>query len=204
MQAMAIRRYLQPSPTLRWHPWAPLVAGILLVTVIFALGAMWGFSAATRMAADERAYVGPSFARMGAQLEAARPARAVVDSARSFDAAVIRWARQTEAERSLSYRLRVSLEDALFGLLRENRNPRRRIDLHDAYRDAVTRNAEYRLTNLSGTASAWQRTATLCEEVGRGYDSSGQLETAAAAYTAVLGQKITAQQLAPLSGARCD
>jgi hypothetical protein len=35
------------------------------------------------------------------------------------------------------------------------------------------------------------------------YDMTDELSRAAAAYTAVLGRTVTAEQLAPLSGAKC-
>ena len=48
MNAEVIRRYLQPSPTLRWHPWAPLVAGVVAVLFAFLFGAFWGWDASQR------------------------------------------------------------------------------------------------------------------------------------------------------------
>lgn len=204
MNAAILRNYLQPSPRLRWHPWGPLVAAALIVAFVFALGAAWGYAAATRMAADQRTYVDASWRAMEAQLEATRPARLAVQTAGSFDAAVVRAAREAQAEKSLPYRLRISLEDSVFGLLDDERHSRRELDLRKAYRDSAKRSAEYRLTNLSGTAPGWRRTATLCQEVGRGWDLRAQLETTASAYSAVLGRTITAEQLAPLSGAKCD
>jgi hypothetical protein len=69
--------------------------------------------------------------------------------------------------------------------------------------DNARRAAEYRLDNLAGSAPYWKRTANLCEEMNARYDMTDELSRAAAAYTAVLGRTITAEQLAPLSGAKC-
>jgi len=44
----ALRRYLQPSPTLRWHPWAPLAAGILMLLLAVYFSAKWGYASAQR------------------------------------------------------------------------------------------------------------------------------------------------------------
>jgi hypothetical protein len=204
MSAAILRQYLQPSPTLRWHPWAPLVIAVLVIAFVFALGAAWGHSAATRMATDRTVYTAPSFRVMAVELEAMRPARHAVESARAFDVAVIRAAREKEAQTSLPHRLRISLEDSMFGMLQEDSHRRRDIDLRQMYRDGARGAAEHRLKNLSGTAPYWQRTATLCQEVGRGWDLGTHLDVAASAYSAILERTITAQQLAPLSGARCD
>jgi hypothetical protein len=204
MNAASFRTYLQPSPALRWHPWAPLATAVLFVAFVFALGAAWGYAAAKRMAADERTYNDASLRAMEEQLQVIRPARASVDTARWFDAAVIRAAHEAQAERPLPYRARISAEDSLFGLLDDARHSRLDFDLRKAYRDSAKHSAEYRLKNLSGAAPAWQRTAALCQEVGPGWDLRAQLERTATAYSVVLGRTITAEQLAPLSGVKCD
>ena len=49
MDAQVIRRYLQPSPKLRWHPWEPICAGLLLLAFVFWGGAMWGYAAHGRL-----------------------------------------------------------------------------------------------------------------------------------------------------------
>jgi hypothetical protein len=204
IQLDSFRRYLQPSPTLRWHPWAPLAAAILLIAFVFALGAAWGDAAAMRRAADLRVYTEPSFRMMERQLEATRPARHAFEFARSLDAAVIRAAREAQAEKSPVYRMRVSLEESVFGFLEADRHTRNDIDRRQVYRDSARLLAEYRLKNLAGSAADWQPTATLCRDIGRGWELGTQLDSAAWAYSAILGRTITAQQLAPLSGAACS
>ncbi len=205
MNAEAIRRYLQPAATLRWHPWAPLVAAGVLVAFVFAFGAAWGFSVARHMSDEQHIYADPwTYTR--SQVEAMRPARSALDAARAFDAAVIHGAREAEAQRSSAWhRTRTSIEQAVFGQAWAERPiPKRPVDFHEIFGDSPRRAAEYRLANLAGDAPYWKRTARLCDEVGPAFDMSGQLATTAAAYSAVLGRPITPEQLAPLSGARCS
>ena len=110
-----------------------------------------------------------------------------------------------KAEESPLHRARVFVEESLFEMLfRSDRNPRRIFNLSERLHDSARQAAEYRLKNLSGPAPQWQRTATLCGEVGPGLDLRAELERAASAYSIVLGRTITAEQLAPLSGVRCD
>jgi len=204
MHTAVFRRYLQPSRTLRWHPWAPLVAAGILVAFVFAFGASWGFAVAKRMSNEEWITAYPwTFTR--AQIEAMRPARTALDAARAFDAAVIAGARKARDEKALLYRWRVVVEHQIFdqAWLDRRRNPNRNVDLHAMFGDNARRAAEYRLDNLAGNAPYWKRTANLCEEMNARYDMSDELSRAAAAYTAVLGRTVTAEQLAPLSGAKC-
>lgn len=203
MNAVAFRRWLQPSETLRWHPWAPLVAAGLAAAFVFAFGAAWGFAAAKRMAHEQAINVEPwTYTRT--QVEAMRPARAAIEAARAFDIAVIHGAREAEAGRSRLHRWRLALEQAVFGeAWQDRRNPDRPVELNALFRDNARRAAEYRLANLAGAAPFWKRTATLCEEMAGNMDLSAQLARTAAAYTSVLGRPVTPEQLAPLSGARC-
>ncbi len=52
MDIAVFRRYLQPSPTLRWHPWAPLVFALVLLSFVFYLGTQWGFAAGNRIVGE--------------------------------------------------------------------------------------------------------------------------------------------------------
>lgn len=204
MNAATIRRYLQPAATLRWHPWAPLVAFGIALGFAFAFGAAWGFSAAKRMSDEQRVYQYPwTYTRE--QAEALRPARSALDAAYAFDAAVMRGAREQQASRAALHRVRVSLEDAVFSQAwQERSSPSHALDFHEIFGESPRRAAEYRLANLAGDAPYWKRTARLCDEVGPAFDMSAQLAATAAAYTTVLGRPITPEQLAPLSGARCS
>ena len=204
MNAATIRRYLQPADTLRWHPWAPLMAMGFFIAFVFAFGAAWGFSVAKRMSDEQRVSQEPwTYTR--AQVEAMRPARSTLDAAHAFDAAVMRGARDKEAAKSLAHRLRISVEDAVFSQAWLDRpNPRRPMDIHEIFGDNARIAAEYRLANLAGDAPVWKRTARLCDEMGPSFDMSAQLVNAAAAYSTVLGRTVTPEQLAPLSGARCS
>ena len=204
MNAATIRRYLQPAATLRWHPWAPLVAMGLFIAFVFAFGAAWGFSVAKRMSDEQRVSLEPwTYTR--SQVEAMRPARSALDAAHAFDAAVMRGARNKEAGKSLAHRLRISLEDAVFSQAWEDPpNPRRAMDIHEIFGDNARIAAEYRLANLAGDAPVWKNTARLCDEMGPSFDMRAQLANAAAAYSTVLGRTVTPEQLAPLSGARCS
>jgi len=204
LNATTIRRYLQPAKTLRWDPWAPLVALGIALGFAFAFGAAWGFSAAKRMADEQRVYGNPwTYTR--AQVEAMQPARATLEAARAFDAAVVHGAREAAAEKSAAHRIRIAIEQRVFGRAwLDTPMANRPLDLHEIFGDGPRRAAEYRLANLAGEAPYWKRTARLCDEVGPAFDMSAQLAAVAAAYTTVLGRPITPEQLAPLSGARCS
>src|SRR5258708_7041728 len=177
---------------LRWHPWAPLVAGLLLVAFAFVLGLRWGYHLGTRVAPDYSAFSSPGREWVKFEREPRQPAFQTFASARSFDAVVVAWAREQDDRARPSKRLQFAIEDRLF--LRDS-----------AFRDGTARHwAEYRLKTLSGNAPHWQRTANVCQELGAGFDVRDEVDRAAKAYTRLLGREIRAEQLAPLSGAVCN
>jgi hypothetical protein len=195
MDAAVLRRYLQPSPTLRWHPWAPLFAALLLVTFIFVFGVRWGYSAGMRFAGEREAYSATGMETIRHHLEAARPGWMMVASARQFDAIAVDWLRDQEERKSIVRRMQLAAEELAFDRGRAG----------GAFRRTHARHVvEYRLNALSGAAPLWQRTATVCREVGKGLDLRDELARAAKAYTALMGREITPEQLAPLSGAVCS
>ena len=197
MDAAVLRRYLQPSPTLRWHPWAPIVAGLLSLGFAFWLGATWGFSAVAH-------YMNPmrweaSRERIRLELETSRPAQAVVWEARHFDAVVVNWVKEEPLRASPLRQLRDFAERWMFWRGAD-------IDRHRV--DTVRSYAEYRVANLSGDAPRWQRTATFCDEgpqPASGRDLRAEYEPVAQAYSKMLGRPIPAEQLAPaVPNARCE
>ena len=208
MDAAILRRYLQPSPTLRWHPWAPLAAGVLLLVFAFALGAWWGASAERRI--FEAAFTGQAGREMiRMELESSRPAAAAVWQAKAFDDVV-----RNRAERPVDARtrLRDRIDWVFFCLTAE----RARCDIRKEGwvgslprdDDAIKRIAEYRLRNLSPAAPGWRRTSTYCEETMvplTGRDLRDDFARTAAAYSQVLGRRVSPEELAPaVEGWRCE
>ena len=195
MDAAVLRRYLQPSPTLRWHPWAPLFAALLFVTFIFVFGVRWGYSAGTRFAGERDAFSNTAMETVRLHVEATRPGWMMVGTARQFDAIAVAWLRDQEERESIARRMQLAADEFAFDRGRVGGEFRR---THK--RQLV----EYRLNALYGAAPLWQRTATVCQEVGKGLDLRDELARAAKAYTALMGREITPEQLAPLSGAVCS
>jgi hypothetical protein len=185
---------LQPSPTLRWHPWAPLVAGFLALAFVLFLATRWGYMAGARMADQRGAFAVPVLEWMHLERNETQPGWMTVTSARQLDGLVLRWMRDHEARQSPATRARLAAEEVLFGS---------RVDGSAVLEEGARNMAEYRLKALSGAAPLWQRTAAVCKELGAGIDMRSELDKAAKAYTALLGREITPQQLAPLSGAVC-
>jgi hypothetical protein len=194
MNATAIRRYLQPSPTLRWHPWAPLVSGLILVALVFVLGAQWGYSAAKRDSAAS-GYGEAFLTRM--EQKSRFPARDLVRKAAIIDAAVMRYVRESQHEVEAWEKTRNEAERWLF---HAGRKP------YVLPRQSIADLAEFRLSELGGTAAAWQVTSSYCEEMHpplTGYDLRQQ--AAADAYSTLLGRTISPEQLAPaVPNARCE
>ena len=179
-----LRRYLQPSPVMRWHPWAPLAALLLAVAAAFALGVAWGVRQLELMNADEvymRAFMTQAYVmqeKRGPVVPLLREARSIDDAVIRFashsdnrlwpfDVAAVRWGQKTDSIRNL---------------------------------------AEFRLANLGGSATRWQPTSSYC---AGGVPSSGEdvresYRAPALAYSKVLGRQVTTEQLAPVvPGWRC-
>ena len=193
MAAQSLRRYLQPAPTLRWHPWAPLAFGLLCLIIVFYLGAQWGYAAAKRA---HRAYLFavPAAREMDALIAERWPARALMFEASAFDAAVMSEARRGSVTRWDS--LRDEVEAAIFP---------DRIRQAVPSRKDIARLAELRLRNWSAASPRWRNTSTYCEEMaGMKRDLVPYYGPLAAAYSDVLGRAVSAESLAPaVPGWKC-
>ena len=195
MNATAIRRYLQPSPTLRWHPWAPVIAGFLLLSFLFVLGAQWGYGAAKRDINRLEKYSYAGLVRV--ETQSRFPARDIVRKAGAIDAAVLKFVHDSEQQPGALERVRSEAERLLFRGGRES---------YAIPRQAIVDLAEFRLRELSGAAPQWQVTSGYCAEflpILTGRDLRNF--EAAEAYTKLLGRPITPEQLAPaVANARCE
>jgi hypothetical protein len=201
MNAPAIRRYLQPSPTLRWHPWAPLIAALIMLGFVFWAGAMWGFAAHQRAMAslnDSQAFAD----RIQIERETKRPGTAAYWQSRHFDEAVKRWVLESQASPSTWQSARNRFESIVFwkGALRE-------IPV-DQRRESIRSLAQFRLDHLAGNAPRWLGTATYCEDFPpplTGEDLRERYRATAAAYSVALGRSVAPEELAPnVPGLRCE
>jgi len=190
MDVATFRRYLQPSPTLRWHPWAPLVTLALAFAFVFGLGVSLGMKYEQRFERPSR-YSGAMFEVMTQQEAQKRPTALVIRRAQHIDNAVAQWVYDHEHRRWLDRAI-----DALQARLRPPRVSR--VDIDEALRDSMHRAAEWRLANLSVGAPAWQQTSVYCEEWKPSFDDVTAIyQRYAEAYTKLLGREVTAMQLAP-------
>ena len=198
MDVATFRRYLQPSPTLRWHPWAPLVAGLLLLGFVFYLGAWWGFSASSRLFWSGAIEAKASDVFFRHDLEEKRPAEALRREAGKLDAAVERYARLAAKPEGTLEKWRNALESRVF--------LRGRWPL--ASHDYAVKLAELRLSEFSAANPRWRATASWCDELHR--DSRGERDLladykpVAEAYSQVLGRTVRPEELAPaVPGGKC-
>jgi len=202
MDAEAIRRYLQPSPTLRWHPWAPLVAGILLLAFVFYVGMQWGFSAALRMSSMGFGHRGLEvWSRYDRQNK--MPAHAMALEADRIDSDVVSFvegANQpppgTLAQRRDRLEQLVFLHRALPRLDRA------------AEREATVKMANLRIAELSAANPRWQATSAYCDERpqygGPALDLVAGYRSTAESYSKLLGRTIRPEDLAPaVPGGKC-
>ena len=183
MSVVTLRRYLQPSPTLRWHPWAPLVALVLALAMAFAAGCAVAYRFATEIHAAQADSQTFFHAAWRLDENAGNP-RGVMQEAAEMDRVVMRY---VAARKSKSISLRNLQERIALGA------PVDTLPM-------VKRIAEYRLGELSGNAPRWLVTASYCSRPGAplsGEDLVQRYEKAAAAYSEVLSRPITARTLAP-------
>ncbi|HUQ28365.1 MAG TPA: hypothetical protein VM051_07215 [Usitatibacter sp.] len=193
VNAQGLRRCLQPSPVLRWHPWAPLVAALLLLGFVFVFGAQWGHSSAMRDRSGANSYA----FMVVMEHDARYPARKLMRRARAIDEAVVRFVRDSATTPSVWVRVRNQAERWLF---------RGRAG-YEYPRDSIVSLAEFRLRELSGSAAAWQLTAAYCDEMSAVPLTGMDLldPAAASAYSTLLGRPISPEQLAPaVPNARCE
>jgi hypothetical protein len=199
MDVATFRRYLQPSPTLRWHPWAPLAVLLLACGFVFWLGLQLGVLFAERRSSAST-YAQGWFEVMLQKEQLERPSAAVVRRAHIIDNAIEAFVRDDQ-QRGLLIR---AIDEAI-----ESTYPRRVADARGSMRNATVRAAEWRLANFTLGAPAWEKTSTYCRDYrSRDYpghfDVTAAYERSAAAYSTLLGRKVTAAQLAPaIPGGEC-
>ena len=198
MMEAILRRYLQPSPTLRWHPWAPLAAALVVLAFVFAIGAQVGYAIAKR-----ELQVGADFAAYSVRWDAIRkekqPAIDAVRRAGAIDAAVRRYLRHADEEPGVAERvLRLAERWMLY----------RGKDLSGPRKQGLVSLAEFRLAELGGVAPAWQVTASYCDEMGppiSGLDLNGDYRLVAMDYSKLLSRTIDVSQVAPrIPNLRCE
>jgi hypothetical protein len=187
----AFRRYLQPSPTLRWHPWAPLVAGLLMLGFAFFIGARWGYDAALRTRSFERYLPGLQI-QVAYQAEAKSPGQRLVLDAARIDYAVMRFVDAPPAAPATLQRWRDQVERLVLrgGQMRYEIKP-----------DDVVKLAEFRLRELSPSHARWQATSSYCDDTA-GWrlgeeDVAYRFHDFARAYTTLLGREVRTQDIAP-------
>jgi hypothetical protein len=198
MDVTTFRRYLQPSPTLRWHPWAPLATLLLAFAFVFGAGVALGMKYQKRHDRPSR-YSAAMFEVMTQQEAQVRPTALVIRRAQHIDNAVAQWVYDNERKGWLDRAI-----DAVQARLRPQRVPA--IDMDDALHDSMRRAAQWRLANLSGGAPAWQQTSIYCDEWKPSFDDVTAIyQRYAEAYTKLLGREVTARQLAPaVPGGKCN
>ncbi len=199
MNADVFRRYLQPSPTLRWHPWAPLATGILLLLFVFYFGAQWGYASARRQ--EARLYSSSASATyMRFLMSGKTPARAMLFETGPLDAAVHRFVKESEHAPGMLERWRDRLEAYMF---------RGGHTFGPLPREAIVNISELRLREFSPESPRWQVTASYCDEI-HGYafgerDLLKDYADVARDYTRVLGREIRPHDLAPaVPGWKCS
>lgn len=195
MDATILRRYLQPSPTLRWHPWAPLVAGIVLLVFIFYFGASWGWSASDRQwRSMEGAYGQRVF--MDYVGEDRWPGTRVLDDAGSIDAVVRRFLQQQDHPATEWQLLRAKADRFVFGAYTGQLD-----------RKLVARMAQFRLKELSPASPRWQQTSHWCDRHAMAVqeiDVLAAFAQQASDYSKLLGRVVRPEELAPaVPGWKC-
>jgi hypothetical protein len=196
MDATVLRRYLQPSSTLRWHPWAPLVAGLLLVLFVFYFGASWGWSASDRQwRSMEGAYGQRVF--MDYLGEEKWPGSRVLADAAAIDAVVHRFLEQQAHPLTRWQRLRGRADAYVFAAYTGHLDRR-----------LVVRTAEFRLKELSPANPRWQATSNWCDRNAMPVQEVNVLAAysqQAIDYSNLLGREVRAQDLAPsVPGWKCE
>jgi hypothetical protein len=201
MRAASFRRYLQPSPTLRWHPWAPLAVLLLALGFTFWFGVKAGIGFAERRA-NADAYALGVVEMLTQKDRMNRPGRALVSRAATIDRAVTSFVRSEEQSRGFT-----RLLDSVIGGSWLSSS---RASYWRQVRESTVKAAEWRLANFSPAAPAWQKTAAWCDELRdpplpRQYDVTAAYRFTAMDYTKLLGRRITPAELAPaVPGGICE
>jgi hypothetical protein len=195
VDATTFRRYLQPSPTLRWHPWAPIVAGILLLLFVFYFGERWGWDASQRQYMSlGHVYGGRVY--MDYLSDQKWPGQRLVNDAGSIDATVRQFVKRQQHSPTILERARAKLEAFTLNAWSGSQS-----------KDTVVRMAEFRLRELSPVHPRWQATSAWCERYGhrlQDVDVLADYAETARDYSTVLGREVRPQELAPaVSGWKC-
>ena len=201
MHVASFRRYLQPSTTLRWHPWAPLAALLLALGFAFCFGVKAGIGFAERRTdAEEYAYAVSEMLREKEGVT--RPGHAVAARAEAIDRAVRSFVRSEEQSRGFTRLLDAAIGGSWLSSARAT--------YWRQARESIVKAAEWRLANFAPGAPAWQKTAAWCDEVRelplpRQFDVTAGYRYTAMAYTRLLGREITPAELAPaVPGGTCN
>lgn len=195
MDVALLRRYLQPSPTLRWHPWAPLAFALLLLAFVFYLGAMWGFSAGSRVAGEMMVTMPASDVLFRHEDSKSEQARMMTREARKLDAVVRDFMVEQRNPPGVLGQWRGRLEGAMFF---------RGHSRAGLPREYAVKIAELRLAEFSAANPRWQEvTATGCP-AHRSIDFIEEYRQLAVEYSQLLGRTVRAEDLAPaVPGGRC-
>jgi hypothetical protein len=195
MTTATLRRWLQPAPSLRWHPGAPIAALVLGLVFTFVAGVRWGQDSHFRQDVEDAMVIGTlAKVRMEA-LQSGAPNGPIQD-ARAIDLAVVRWhGMQQPSSAWLTARDFIEVQTGL-----------RRTSYGRAENAAQIRElAEFRLRMLGGDAPTWAPTAGYCEWIQLKNLDFIRMETGTARiYSEVLGREIKPQQLVPaVPGGKC-
>lgn len=199
MDVATFRRYLQPSPTLRWHPWAPLGVLLLAFAFVFWMGIKLGVAFGERRA-SLMTYSYGTFEMMIQKEQVARPSAAVVRRAHIIDNTVRSFVADQE-RRDIFNRLLDGAVNWSF--------PGHGKDYRRMLRQSMVNVAEWRLANMSPGTPLWHKTSTYCDDYQNHdfkgpFDVAASYERAASAYTKLLGRTVTSRQLAPdVPGGEC-
>ncbi|MFZ3322622.1 MAG: hypothetical protein WA190_09630 [Usitatibacter sp.] len=195
MDTAVLRRYLQPSPTLRWHPWAPLAFALLSLAFVFYLGAKWGFSAGSRVAGEMMVTMPASDVLFRHEDSKSEQARMMAREARKLDVVVHGFIVEQGNPPGVLDQWRGRLESVMF--------------FHGHSRAGLPREyavklAELRLAEFSAANPQWRQvTATGCP-AHRSIDFIGEYRELAVEYSQLLGRTVRPEDLAPaVPGGKC-
>jgi hypothetical protein len=191
--AAVVRRYLQPSPTLRWHPWAPLAVAVLAAGFMLAGAAWLGFAYGRH---DYGMAFSPGTQVFVAMADEERPAAmTLVQRAQRIDREVMAWVEHGRHPDRLERAFRVV--DDRFYFARP---------VWTRHEDAVVHLARFRLAELSAGHPRWARTADWCAATAAapGTLLPDTYERAAHDYSILLHEDIAVSRLVPaIPGGHC-
>jgi hypothetical protein len=194
MNSTVIRRYLQPSPTLRWHPWAPVAAGALLLLFVFYAGAQWGKSAERREFLSTTSYAPRIW--LDHLAENQWPGERIVGDALAIDSAVEMFVKRQARVPAWWEAPRARLEAAVLGT-----------QTYFLPRETIVGMAKFRLKELSPASERWAQTSNWCARHSmpvQEVDVLAAYRKIAADYSTLLGRDVRPQDLAPaVPGWKC-